>query len=226
VTLPTRPTRWSYSALSTWEECPARYAYDYIYKLPSGTSAAMERGTLLHKQAEDYMDEEQPVPIPYELRKIGKLLSQYKDNNARPEQTWLLTRDWRPTDDLSAAWVKAIVDVHYIDGDTLFLRDYKSGRQYPGHSDQLELYGIMGLATYPHLQRADTGAVYIDGGFEGCTGSIIRPMLPKLIEKWNGKAIMMEKDEQFVANPGGACKWCPHAKGKGGPCADSANAGQ
>lgn len=180
---------------------------------------------MLHKMAEDYMGET-GSPVPYELRKIGRLLNEYRERGARPEQTVLLTREWQPTSDLGSTWIKAIIDVSYKDGDTLVLRDYKSGREYPSHSDQLELYGIVSLANDPSIQRVDTGAVYIDGGFESCTGSIIRPMFPKLRDKWHTKAIMMEKDEEFIANPGGACRWCPHAKGKGGPCGESAKAGQ
>lgn len=222
-----RPTRHSYSSISTWEECAARYAYSYIYKLPQGSSAAMERGSLLHKMAEDYVNAKVPSPdIPYDLRKVSKQLNELRSHSALTERTWLLDRGWRPTQDTGSAWVKGIVDVHYLDGDTLHIRDHKSGREYSSHFDQLELYGIMGLLCYPQAKRADTGAIYIDGGFSGCDGSIIRPMLPKLIDKWDRKIKMVEADQAFIAKPGASCKWCPYSLSKGGPCADSARAGQ
>lgn len=220
------PTRWSYSALSTWEECPARYAYDYVYKLEGpGPGPAAERGLMLHKMAEDYV-KGTITTLPFDLRKIKKQVENYRERRAIAEDVWTVDRQWCAPNVKFTPWVKAVIDVHYVDGDKVVIRDYKSGREYPSHKDQLELYGILGLIKYPGIYRADLAADYIDGGFTGCDESIIRPMLPKLIEKWEGKAIMMMEDRTWIARPGFACKWCPHAKGKGGPCADSAKAGQ
>jgi len=219
-----RPKRWSYSALSTYNECPAKYAYSYIHNLPWPSSAAMERGTRLHSQAEDYMNDP-AMPVPYDLRKIGRDLDRFRTAGAKAEEVWLVTKDWQPTEDQGEAWVKAIVDVHWIENNVLHLRDYKSGREYPSHRDQLGLYSILGLLKYPHVERAECGATYIDGGYTGMEGSIIRPMLPKLIEKWDAQARRMEADEDFIANPGSACRWCPYKSSDGGPCGDSAKAG-
>ena len=221
-----RPTRWSYSALSTYNECPAKYAYSYIQNLPWPSSAAMERGTLLHSMAEDYMNEP-AMPVPFELKKIGKTLDGLKQKRAKAEVIWLVDRSWAPVTEPKKAWVKAIVDVHHVDETegVLHLADYKSGREYPSHRTQLELYSILGLLQYPHLQRAESEAIYIDGGFSASHGSIIRPMLPKLIEKWHEQATRMEEDTVFLGAPGQACKWCPYAASKGGPCGDSAKAG-
>lgn len=218
-----RPKRWSYSALSTYEECPAKYAYSYIKNLPWPSSPAMERGTRLHQMAEDYMRE--TGPVPYDLKKIGKTLDELRQQSAIPEQVWLVDRDWRPVEDPRSAWVKAIVDVHHIDGSVLHLADYKSGREYPSHRSQLELYSILGLLKYDMAQRAESRAIYIDGGFSGSEGSIIREMLPKLIEKWTIKAERMENDNDFIAAPGSSCRWCPYRSSVGGPCGESAKAG-
>lgn len=220
-----RPTRWSYSQWSTWRDCPAQYAYSYIHKLPWPVNAAAQRGTLLHTMAEDYVTGK-VADVPFDLKKISKFLKDLKERQAIAEQTWMLNKQWSPVADKSVAWIKAIVDVHYVEGDVLHLRDYKSGKEYATHNDQLELYGIIGLQMYPLVKRADLGAIYIDGGFSGAEGSIIRPMLPKLIEKWDQRARDMENDQTFIANPGYKCQWCPYAQGKGGPCADSAKAGQ
>src|SRR5678816_184130 len=50
-----RPTRHSYSSLKMFKECPAKYGYSYIMKLPSPSTGAMDRGTRLHKLCEDYL---------------------------------------------------------------------------------------------------------------------------------------------------------------------------
>lgn len=184
----------------------------------------MERGTRLHSLCEDYM-RDPAMPVPYDVRKIGRELDKFRTAGGIPEQVWLVDKNWEPTDDQSKAWVKAIIDLHYIDGDVLHVRDYKSGREYPSHRSQLELYAILGLLKYPQVARAETGATYIDGGYTGQEGSIIRPMLPNLIGKWSRDALAMEADVDFIANPGSACRWCPYKKSVGGPCGESAKAG-
>lgn len=219
-----RPTRHSYSSISTYEECPAKYAYSYIQGLPWPSSAAMERGTMLHQMAEDYMNKKVDS-VPFELRKISRELKLYREHDGRAEAIWLVDENWRPVTDQSLAKLKAIVDVHRIDGDVLHLSDYKSGREYPSHRSQLELYSVMGLAIHNQCNRAESSAVYIDGGFSGSDGSIIRDMLPKLQDTWSTKVFRIENDSDFIANPGGGCRWCPYRKSAGGPCGDSAKAG-
>jgi hypothetical protein len=219
-----RPTRWSYSAWSTYEACPAQYAYSYIHKLEWKSTPAMERGIMLHSMAEDFMND-RSMPVPYELRKIGRILDDLRNRKSKPEATWLADRLWRVTESQPNAWTKAIVDVHYVDGKVLHLRDYKSGREYPSHRSQLEFYSVLGLIKYPEVERVESGAIYIDGGFEANEGSIIRQMMPKLIEKWNERGERMENDTSFIAAPGGHCKWCPYRASAGGPCGESAKAG-
>ena len=49
------PTRWSYSSLSTYESCPAKWYYGYIVGLTGEPSPAMARGTRLHADCENYV---------------------------------------------------------------------------------------------------------------------------------------------------------------------------
>jgi hypothetical protein len=221
IDLSKRPKRHSYSAIARYKECPARYAYGYIMKLPDPPSAAMARGTRLHGLAESYMlDKKREVPVHFELRKIGLELFRMRELGAIAEQTWMVNKDWEPTDDPEKAHVKAIIDVHYLteDGGVLHCHDYKSGRAYPSHSDQLELYSILGLLRYPNAHRAESGAIYIDSGTTGADGSILRQMLPTLVRRWDADIGRMEDDVEFVPTPGSHCKWCAYASRTGGPC--------
>lgn len=212
-----RPTRWSYSSVSTYEECPSKWKYSYIDNLPWPSSAAMARGTRMHTMAEDYVKGNINF-CPPEIKKIGPLMEQLKARKAKTEEVWLLDKTWTPTEDPAQAWVKAIIDVHHIEGDTLYVKDYKSGRMYDSHRGQLELYGIMGLLRYPEVTRVATSAVYMDDGFEGMDGSIIRAMLPKMIPVWEEKAQRMMADDTWEPRPSSACRWCSYKKENGGPC--------
>lgn len=213
-----KPTRWSYSSLSTWKQCPQKWKFSYIDCIPWPPSAAMARGTRMHLMAEEFVKGTAPA-VHTEIQKIGPLLQMLIGYKAKTEEVWMLDRDWKPTQDSAKAWVKTIVDVHYIADDVLYVKDYKSGRTYPDHANQLELYGLVGLCSFPKITRVETSAVYMDTGHEGHQGSIIRAMLPKLVDRWEKDATAMMADDVHEPRPGNACKWCPYAKSKGGPCA-------
>jgi len=171
----------------------------------------------MHAMAEDYVNGKINF-CPAEIKKIGPLMETLKAQKAKTEEVWLLDKNWEPTDDPNKAWVKSIIDVHFLDGETLHVKDYKSGRMYDSHRGQLELYGIMGLLRYPEAKRVATSAIYMDDGFEGMDGSIIRAMLPKMIKVWEDKAQRMMTDDILAPNPGSACRWCSYKKENGGPC--------
>lgn len=214
-----RPTRWSYSSISTYKECPLKWKFSYIDNLPWPSSASMDRGTRMHKMAEDFVNGVVEV-VPHEIYRIGPLLNQLRHTfKAKTEAVLMVDQNWQPTDDPDKAWCKTIIDVHYIYQDVLHVKDYKSGRMYDSHIEQLELYGIVGYCHYPDVKRIDTSAVYMDAGREGNEGSLLPAMIPKLIQKWDDDAKIMMADEEFIARPGKQkCAWCPYAKAKGGPC--------
>jgi hypothetical protein len=212
----TKPTRWSYSSLSTYKQCPAKWKFSYIDNIPWESSAAMTRGTRMHKMAEDFVTGAIDF-IPSEIKRIGPTLLSFKTMGAKAEATFLLDNEWKPVENQDNAWIKSIIDLHYVDGPVLYVKDYKSGQMYEDHRTQLELYGIMGLLKYPEVKRVETSAIYMDTGHEGMDGTIIRAMLPSLVKKWDDDAKKMYADEVYEPKPGN-CKWCPYAKNKGGPC--------
>ena len=177
----------------------------------------MERGTRLHADCENYVKGKLNV-VPWELKKVALRLEDYKMKGAKAEEVWLLDKDWAPNDD--EPWIKAIIDVHYIESDVLHVTDYKSGREYPEHREQLELYGIMGLQKYPAAKRVEYSALYLDGGYYSNEGSILRgDILTSKIGGWTNRAIRIFEDKTFMAKPStNNCKWCDFSHKKGGPC--------
>lgn len=217
----TMPTRWSYSSLSTYEDCPRKWKYGYIEKIEGKPSAAMARGSRLHQHCEDYLKGTIGV-IPWELTKVARALDQLKGFGAKSEETWLVNSLWEPVEDPDQAWVKSIIDVHYLESSTVLqIIDFKSGREYPEHRDQLELYGIKGLKMFPKAKRAEYKALYLDTGHTSNEGAIIRDMLPHKIDKWARRAIKIWEDKEFKATPSKkACGWCDYNAKRGGLCYD------
>jgi RecB family exonuclease len=209
-----RPTRWSYSRLSFYEKCPAGWKYRYIDGLPSPPTPAMVRGTWLHSLCETVLKE--PVETPQELSAIAPVLERLKANNAQSEKMWKLDAGWQVA--IDQVWVKAIVDVHFVKDDALHIYDFKSGKSYPSHKQQLELYALIGLALHPEYERAECGAIYIDSGKIGHKLTITRQEADAARPAWTERALKMFGDDELKATPGSACYWCAYKSKVGGPC--------
>lgn len=212
------PTRWSFSSYGTHSDCPAKYKFSYIDGIEWGESPQMSRGSRQHKMAEEFVNGT-VIQVPHEIRHVGPYLQNLIGYKAKTEVIWMVDQNWNPVTDPDKAWLKAIVDVHWWQDPTLFVRDYKTGRMYDDHRDQLELYGVLGMIHYPEAKRCDTAAMYFDSTQEGMESSIIRPMLTKLIETWHARGVTVMEDREWKPKPAAHCKWCPYSKThKGGPC--------
>jgi CRISPR/Cas system-associated exonuclease Cas4 (RecB family) len=214
-----KPTRWSYSSISTYENCPRQWYYSYIEHIPTAENAAMLRGSRLHKLCEDYLNGVQPE-VHYELRKVKKILEDLKARRAQAEVVWIADSMWYPVRESRMAWVKAIIDAHVLEGHTLFVHDFKSGREYPEHRDQLDLYGTIGLQVYPQAKRVEYNAIYLDTGHTSNDGALLRgDMLNSKIRSWSERGIKLMTDVEYKATPSEQkCKWCDYSVRKGGPC--------
>jgi hypothetical protein len=208
------PTRWSYSSLSTYEECPAKWRYSYIDNLPEPPSPAMERGTRLHKLCEEVLTLERETPP--ELAGIARVLERLRANKAHSEKVWRLNSEWKPVE--SKSWVISIIDVHFVRDGALHIYDFKSGKPYASHKEQIELYALIGLATYPEAERAECGAIYIDSGKLGYRRTIARAEVEPMQQDWTQRAIRLFADTELAPKRGSGCYWCAFKDSLGGPC--------
>jgi len=216
-----RPTRTSYSALSTYEGCPFSYAQYYLEGARDEAGAAAQRGTRLHTACERFLKGEIPQErLPIDFWKIKTLLVQLRDMGAIAEEVWLVDKDWKHQDlEDENTRLKALTDIHYLLEDTLHVKDLKTGRNYPEHEIQLQLYAMLGLLKYPHIDRAEVSAVYVDDGVEAHVQVYHRGMLEHLIAHWQERMDKLFTATEFPPTPNPeACKWCKLKKSKGGPC--------
>lgn len=217
-----RPTRWSYSSISEYKDCPLQYKLDYIDGLSYQEGTSASRGSRLHKNAEDYIKcpPWDIVQLEKDMLPLGPELERMKQNGWLSEETWLADRNWNPVDSDEAAYIKSIVDLHHLEGDILEIIDLKSGKRYPEHEEQLQLYAMIGIKRYPEAKRVDVKAWYIDeGGTFGFQASYLPQMFDHYAATWNELAERMFKDTEFVPTPSiNACRFCPFKRSKGGPC--------
>jgi RecB family exonuclease len=211
-----RLTTWSYSRYSTYTQCPKKAKYLYIDKLKEESSEALEKGSRIHKEMEEYLALNMPVPRSADL--FSELLMALKKEKATPEEMWGLTKEFKdcsPWD--SNVWLRGKLDAYFVKGDKLTIIDFKTGKDRPKNMDQLELYAIMGFAKFPKVEVVEVQLWYLDSGtFQSHNYST--DQVDHLILQWRGRIEPYLKDETFRENPSRLCGWCGFSKGKGGPC--------
>ena len=216
-----RPTRTSYSALTTFEDCPLSYFEYYMNGRKDESGPAAQRGTRLHTAAERYLKHEiDSDRLPIDFWKIKSVLVEYRNIGAIAEEVWLIDKDWnhqRIEDEHTR--LKALTDIHYLTEDTIHIVDLKTGRNYPEHEDQLQVYALLGLLKYPHLDRVTVGALYVDDGVMGHNHTYLRGMLEILKQRWLERMDALFTATEFPATPSEkACRYCKLRKSKGGSC--------
>lgn len=208
---------WSFSRYKEYDTCPAKAKYKFIDKLKEPPAPAMERGTDIHKKAEDYVRGTHDK-LPAELARFTDQFCELRRSKPRVEMEWAFTRDWAPTGWFEYnAWLRVKTDALCRDDDLLYIIDYKTGKPKPDHPDQLSLYAIAGCIMYPEVKQIDAQLWYIDSG-EMSSRRFSIEQIPTYQAEWEEKVQPMLQDTRFSPKPGNHCRWCTFSRSKGGPC--------
>lgn len=216
---------WSYTRYQDHTECPRRAYYKHLERRRTAPSPAMERGTAVHKDAEDYLAGKLKR-LPKELTPLkqvyAKIMSIGKRSALVMEQMWGHARDWKPvsSDDWDACWLRVKMDLVYLtDKDRiLHVDDHKTGRiKDEPHRLQLSLYGVSALHRYPKVQEVHGRMLYVDHG-KTSIHVVTRGQLKALTKEWDARTKPMFADKRFAPRPGNYCRWCDFSEAKGGPC--------
>ena len=73
--------RLSYSSISTYETCPAKYRFQYEERLPTTTSPALSFGDSLHRALRRFHD--RPVPVAPSIEELHDILQSEWVSDAR-----------------------------------------------------------------------------------------------------------------------------------------------
>lgn len=230
-------TSWSWSRLQDYHKCPLKAKLKHLDKIKEPSNDAMERGSAIHKMAEDYVLGKLRT-LPAELRtfkdEFAKLKKMYKAKKlpVAVEGEWAFASDWSVTDwrDWVGAWVRIKIDcTHFVDVNLLVVTDWKTGkmddRNTADYLLQLDLYALAALLM--HQQNKDLVVAprigYLDHGvtFPAADSEPIlytQKDLPRLIKEWGKRVKPMMADKRFAPKPNSSCKWCYYSKAKNGNC--------
>lgn len=216
-------TAWSYSRYSDYTQCPLMFKLKHIDRLPSPGSAAMDRGTAIHKLAEDYTLGKLKK-IPPELKNFESQFKAVKGLNPVVEQNWGFKKDWawigRPGWFGDDVWFRAKVDLGLVyDDNTGEVIDHKTGKKYDTNEEQVELFSLSAFRRYPQLMEVTARLWYLDLADDNeVVREYTRADAAKIAKDWEKKVRPMFADRKFPPRPSQKCAWCAFSKHKGGQC--------
>jgi hypothetical protein len=217
---------WSYSSWSVGQKCTLALWYAQVERLRGPPVPAMERGTMLHLLAENYLKGE-IQGMPRALRKIEFELKQLKRKRPIVEQYWNLDTHWRKTNKKNG-WAVAKLDACVLPTErnpVADVVDHKSGKEYePEHSKQGSLYGTFTMGMYPFVETVHVAFFYIDQGYAP-SYTYTRAKLNYTKQYWIEQGNELMATSKFIATPTpNGCRFCSFRSdkklenGQRGPC--------
>jgi hypothetical protein len=212
---------WSFSRLGDWERCPKAAKYKHLDYLVVGSdkkSPALERGSRIHEEAEQYLNGELRT-LPESLKYFKAEYADLRKKKAVAEQKWAFDAGLQPTEWRSPfTWLRMIVDAHVVNSRSARIVDLKTGKVRTSHHDQLTLYAMGAFSAFKGIKKVACELWYSDYG-EIVASEYTVSDLPDLVEQWTERSAPMLADTKYPATPSkDACRWCDYAASRGGPC--------
>ena len=209
---------WGFSKLDVFRSCPAKFRYQFIDKLPQGSSPAMERGSKMHENIEMYLNGWAKELMP-ETAAWKDAFDAIKAESFKGEQSIGINKNWQLLPDWfgPTTWLRVKMDAYFVEGDEMTVIDFKSGQYRIPSQDQIELYAVAGLSINPEVQKVNAEFWFIDAN-EVHKVVYTREQLLELRKKYERESLSMYNERLWTPEPSRECRWCPYSKTKGGKC--------
>jgi len=211
---------WSASSLKLFESCAYRVFLKQVKRVPEPQSEAANRGELIHKLAEDYvqglLEKLPPELIRFKTRFEG-LREAYANAEVSIEGEWGFDINWRPTGWRDKdTWARMKLDAfHQQDETSALVIDHKTGKKFGNeivHQGQAMIYAIGAFQRYPELEFVKTEFWYLDKGLT-LDGSYTRAQAMALLPRLQQRAEKMTRALEFPPKPSiDNCRFCHYAK--------------
>jgi len=210
-----KPFSWSYSSLTDFEGCPARYAAKRFYcattELPTEQTLWGER---VHKAFEERIRDGVAFPedFPPNYENWARVLEKLPGNRYF-ERKFAVKENHAP-----CSWAegvgRGVVDLLVIDGDSAVIIDYKTGKKKDDDT-QLKLFAWFVVNEYdakPFLKTLKYRYIWLKDNTT--TGGELGYLEAKLVmNQMSPRIDAMERawnDQTFPCFPSGLCNgWCP-----------------
>jgi hypothetical protein len=207
---------WSYSALKEYLNCPRQYnEIKVLRNYAKEETDNMRYGKEVHKALEDYVREN--IPLAKNYKRFQPMLDTLLDIEGvkYPEHELALTFDRSPCDFNSKdRWVRGIIDLLIVDGDTAYIVDYKTGSNKYPDPKQLKLMALLTFAHFPEVNKIKAGLLFVmHDSFmpEEYNRDSIGKLWYYFLSDLKRLELSFDND-LWIANPTGLCGWCPVKK--------------
>jgi hypothetical protein len=212
-----KPFSWSFTALTNFEGCSARYAAEKFYCTTQwADTPQIIWGNRVHGTSEDML-KGKPVTDLEAYESVRKYVEAFLKQRALgadviAEQEIALTRDMKPVSWFAKdAWFRVKLDVVIVRGNVANLYDYKTGK-FKDDPDQLKICAAAHSIVRPDIEVYNPKYIWTkDQVVSGCD-AIAKKDIPGIWEGVLGRVARMEQAwaaENFPARPSGLCPWCP-----------------
>lgn len=219
---------WSYSSLGTFEDCAYRSFIEKVKKIPQPQGEAAARGEIVHKAAEDYVQQKIDKIIP-ELKNhtdgLNELRRLFVEGAVSVEGEWAYTIDWAVTQWMAPdCWARIKLDVFVKTSPTTGrIIDYKTGKKFGNeikHGQQGLLYAIGAFMRDPELEYVEVEFWYTDLALKESTKkSYTRTQALMMLPGFHKRGVKMTTEREFNPTPSKqACRWCHYGKGEHPEC--------
>jgi len=207
---------WSYSSLKEYLNCPKQYHELKVLKnYVKEETDNMRYGKEVHKALEDYVKDNKPLVKNYKRFQptLDSLLA--IEGVKYPEHELAITFDKTPCKfDSKDRWVRGIIDLLIVDGDTAYIVDYKTGSNKYPDPKQLKLMALLTFAHFPEVNKIKAGLLFVmHDSF--MPEEYNRDSIDKLWLYFLSDLRRLElsfDNNLWIANPTGLCGWCPVKK--------------
>jgi len=155
---------WSYSSISTFQQCPRKYYRLRVVKdIKEPEAEHLLYGTAVHKAAEEYVRDGTPIPEKYGFIKPQIDALMQIEGSKHCEIKMGLTKELDACDFFDPkVWWRGVADLLIINGEDAFLIDYKTGKsaQY-ADTKQLELLSLAVFRHFPKVKRIKAGLLFV-----------------------------------------------------------------
>jgi len=204
---------WSFSGLKQYLNCPKQYHQIKVLKnYEQKVSEAMTYGTEVHKALEGYVKDGTPLAVNYAKFQVVTDSLIDIEGTKYTEYEMALCKDRHPIAfDAEDRWVRGIVDLLIVHGDTAYIIDYKTGSNKYPDVKQLKLMALMTFAHFPEVQNIKAGLLFIvHNSF--VPEEYSRAQIDKLWLAFTPDLARMSMSYDrnvWTANPTPLCGWCP-----------------
>lgn len=226
-------TTWSFSRLQDFERCKFYFKLKHLDKVPEPlrplppgrTEYANDRGTRIHKAAEDYV--RGGIELVEELShfrpEFEALRTLHAEGKTSLEGEWGYDENWMPCAWMSeTVWLRVKLDALVLPHDkTGTAIDYKTGKRAGNeikHGEQMALYALATFMRYPELEDLNVELWYVDLP-DLVHQRYTRDSAMRNLKKYNERGLKLTASEAWPPNPNQyTCRFCMYGPKGSGVC--------